>query len=153
MKNKFNFLIEAGKLSSEEYLPYRFYPPISIEEINHFLKSANLEIPGSLKTFYQFSHGAQLSELHIFSFPEIVENIQAHKDTYSPDFRDTLLPFAEILGTGDFFCFDMGKPNEKEYPILDCFHEIGPDEWEEICFGLIPWLKAMIENNFDPYWL
>ena len=142
-----------NKLPSEERESCRFYPPIGNEEINQYLSNYKFNLPANFTQFYLFSHGAILEEFKILNLTEIYNFIREIRETYFPDYINTIIPFAYIMDTGDFFAFDMEKRNEVGYRILDCFHEVGPADWNEICYGFTPWLREFIKNNMSYYWL
>ena len=64
-----------------------------------------------------------------------------------------LILIAYLIGVGDFVAFDLENATNDGLLILDCFHELSPENWEGICFGLKTWLEKMVQNQFRPFWL
>jgi hypothetical protein len=58
-------------------------------------------------------------------------------------------------GDGNYVGFDTGQMNEEgECPVLDCFHEVRPDEWGVIAPNFDNWLNRLVESKgLAVFWL
>jgi len=139
------------KLSKERRSVFHLNEGIQDNEINEMLKKLELILPKDFLIFYQFSYGAVLEELKILNPIEINDFRNELREIHEESIKDSIIPFAFISGTGDFFSFELN--NENEYKILDCFHEFPPNKWVEICNSFRVWLKKFLENDLEPYWL
>lgn len=72
-----------------------------------------------------------------------------------------LIPFCYLghIGTGDFCAFDPQQLDNSEYAVLDCDHELLPEEWRKakIASSFEEWLKKLFnqvidQNNIPEYW-
>lgn len=132
---------------------YRLNRGINEEEIRLLQRNADLAIPNELREFYEFSYGALLNEYRILTIPEIIQTISRIRTIYVGTYKTSTIPFAYLVGVGDWIAFDTKKSNKDGLLIIDCFHEVPPDKWKGICFGLRIWLRKMVNNNFRPFWL
>ena len=114
---------------------------------------AGIPLPNELLLFYEFSYGAQLGEYKILTAEEVCECRTILESTYGSDWNFDLIPFARVIDTGDFILLDPVRVEGEGLAILDGFHELPPEEWNVICYGIQAWLKAMVESEFTPYWL
>jgi hypothetical protein len=129
-----------------------FAPGLNLVEITQIEQKTGLTIPNELREFYQFSYGALLCEYKILTIPEIASLLLEIREVYGPS-EKSMLPFAYLMGVGDFVAFDLTREEEGKNLILDGFHELPPDEWQGICFGLTIWLERLAQNQFEPFWL
>jgi len=152
--NKYDFLEKyIRSISDVEQKEFRLSKGISEEEIRILQDKVNLDIPGELKEFYEFSYGATLNEYRILRIPEIAQAMSRMKTVYGEAYKTSIIPFARLIGVGDFIAFNTKRSKQDGLLIIDCFHELPPNEWKGICFGLRNWLKEMVNNNFHPYWI
>jgi len=128
-------------------------PGLEAAEIARLEAEAGITVPGELKAFYAFSYGADLAEHRILTIEEISEHLASLRETYRDTWRDTIVPFAFVVHVGDLVAFDLTQSGPDGLLILDCFRELGPAEWEGICFGLKNWIERMVENDLEPFWL
>ncbi len=122
-------------------------------EITALETKAGIEVPDELREFYKFSYGADLGDYKLLTIPEILERLSELREIYSDSWRDSILPFACVIDTGDSIAFDLGQSNTDGLLILDCFHEFPPEQWEGICYGFRNWLIQMVKNEMEPFWL
>lgn len=122
-------------------------------ETERLQAEAGVTIPDELETFYAFSYGADLAEHRILTIPEIAQHLASLREVYQDAWRDAILPFAYVVDVGDLVAFDLAQSGPDGLLILDCFRELGPAEWEGICFGLRNWLARLVENELEPFWL
>lgn len=152
--NQYDFLEKyIQSLPSSQRKEYVLNKGIPEEEMRKLQEKSKVDLPDELKEFYRFSYGATLSEYKILKIPEIVQAVSRMKTVYDDMYDASIIPFAQLLGVGDFMAFDTRKSNEDGLSIVDCFHEYPPNEWKGIGFGLRSWLKEMVRNDFRPYWL
>ena len=152
--NKFHFIQEyIQSLPSLKQVEYRLNRGISEEEIRLLQRDAGFEIPDELREFYQFSYGALLDEYKILDIPEISQFMARIKTVYGDVYNSNIIPFAYLRGVGDLISFNTNGSNEDGLLIIDCFHELPPNEWKEIGFGLKNWLMEMVNNDFRPFWI
>jgi hypothetical protein len=133
---------------------YALRPGMGETELRLLEAEAGVVVPEELREFYMFSYGADLGDHRILTIPEITTLISELQGVYKDLWRDSILPFAYVMDLGNFIAFDLGQASSTQgLPILDCFHELSPEEWKVICFGLKNWLVQMVENDFQPFWL
>lgn len=127
--------------------------PKNPAELAQIETECGIIVPNELKLFYSdFSYGAVLNEYQIYTIPQLLEFRESCKWVYEESWRDSILPFANLLGVGDFLAFDLTKRNDQGYLVLGCDHECDPKEWTEICYGLREWLLRMVDSDFQPFW-
>jgi hypothetical protein len=152
--SKFDFLsIYIKNLPDDERNSYLLRAGKSETEIGQLEAEAGIVVPNELREFYKFSYGAELNEYKILTISEIAEFLPELHWTYEDSWRESIFPFAYLVGVGDFIAFDVEQQNAAGLLILDCFHELSPEEWNGICFGLKNWMMKLAENNFVPFWL
>jgi hypothetical protein len=130
---------------------YSLDPAISEAEIGEHEKRTGVIVPDELREFYQLSYGARLSDYKVLTIPEIVERRSLIPWQSQP--RRSILPFAYLIGVGDFIAFDLERTSSSGLQVLDGFVEHPAEQWLPICYGLKTWLPGMIETNFEPFWL
>ncbi len=157
--DRFNFLKEYIEQLPEEERS-NFYPGFVLREgkssleIDRLESYAGISVPSELKEFYEFSYGAELGEYKILNISELVNHLSVLRLRYEENWVDAILPFAYIRGVGDLVAFDLNKSDEAgHFLIVDGFHEVHPNQWKGICFGLRMWLIKMTENKFKQFWL
>jgi hypothetical protein len=131
--------------------PFGLRTGISEPMIHQAEAGAGITIPSELKQFYRFSYGAMLGEYELLVIPQIKE-VLTWLSSDREFWRDSLLPFARVIDTGDLIAFDLDVSNNNGLQVLDGFHEFAPTEWKGICFGLKTWLLKMVNNDFRPFW-
>jgi hypothetical protein len=152
--NKYEFLKKyIQSIPNVKQKEYMLNKGISEEEIRLLQHEVNFDIPSELIEFYEFSYGATLNEYKILMVPEIEQTMSRLKSVYGDAYDTSIIPFANVIGVGDFIAFDTKKTNQDGLFIIDCFHELPPAKWKGICFGLRNWLKEMVGYNFRPYWI
>jgi hypothetical protein len=154
--SEFDFLkAYIDKLPKQERNDYFLRPSIGEAEIRQIESETGVVVPIELREFYRFSYGAKLSEYKILTISEIAELLSKLRKTLPKDFymKDSILPFAYLVGVGDIVAFDLEQSSADGLLILDGFVEFLPDKWEGVCFGLKIWLAKMVENRFHPFWL
>ncbi len=152
--SKFDFLQEyVNSLPATKRGSYILNPGKSESQIRQMEIEVGITIPAELKQFYAFSHGARLDEYKILTVPEIVEQLAELPQTYGDFWKESIFPFAYLMGVGDLVAFDVEKLSADGLSIIDCFHELPPEQWNVICFGLKTWLESMISSDFQPFWL
>ncbi len=152
--SRFDFLQDyINAISAAKRDDYTLNPGKSESRIRQMEIEVGITIPAELKQFYAFSYGARLDEYKILTIPEIVEQLAELRQTYGDLWKESIFPFAYLMGVGDFVAFDLEKLSVDGLSIIDCFHELPPDRWNVICFGLRTWLERMIGSNFQPFWL
>jgi hypothetical protein len=152
--SKFDFLQDyVNSIPATKRGIYTLNPGESESQIRRMEIEAGITIPAELKQFYVFSYGARLDEYKILTIPEIVEQLAELRQTYEDFWKESIFPFAYLMGVGDLVAFDLEKPSVGGLSIIDCFHELPPDRWNGICFGLRTWLERMISSDFQPFWL
>jgi hypothetical protein len=110
-------------------------------------------VPEGLREFYRFSYGAYIGEYKILTISEIADLTLSLRYRYEDEWTDHILPFAYVMGVGDFIAFDLERCGPGGLLVLDCFHELSATEWKGICFGLKNWLVQMVKNDFESFWL
>ena len=154
MKMDFGFLIEyVENLQAEKRQEITLYDGINMRSMKNLEKDLGFVIPNELKSLYKISYGAIFDEFKILRIPEIDELIKEIKITYQETYRNTIIPFAYLVGVGDFISLDSTVEKDGKLLILDCFHELPANEWSPICYGLDTWVKKIIDNDFQPFWL
>jgi len=152
--SKYEFLLSCcNELDPADYWDCQFAPALSFEEIDNLEARSGITVPAELKDFYQFSYGARLCEYKILTLDEIADTLKELIEVYGVYNRSSLLPFASVLGVGDYVALDLALAQDGELMVVDGFHELGPDEWENICYGLVNWLTKLAKNKFQPFWL
>jgi hypothetical protein len=140
-------------LREDSSYPFNLPPGCACGEITELDDVAGVPLPNELLFFYEFSYGAQLGEYRILTAEEICEYRSILESTYGSDWNFDLIPFARVIDTGDFLLLDPARAEGESLAILDGFHELPPEKWKVICYGIQAWLKAMVESEFTPYWL
>ena len=113
-----------------------------------------VSVPEELKEFYEFSYGAELGEYKILTVSEIANLLSELRSRYGESWVNTVLPFAYVKGVGDIVAFDLARSDEiGHFLLVDGFHEMNPNQWKGICFGLRKWLVKMTESKFESFWL
>jgi SMI1 / KNR4 family (SUKH-1) len=152
--NRYTFLGEFVKeVAPIDPTRFQLENGITKKELDSLQNRIALNIPEELREFYQFSYGAKLDEYRILKLPDIRTFISRAKVTYNGSWKDTIIPFAYLVGVGDFMSFDLEESNTGGFLIRDCFHELNPQQWGGVCHGLEQWLRKMINSNFKPFWL
>jgi SMI1 / KNR4 family (SUKH-1) len=157
--SEFNFLKQyIERLSEEErndpFLGYKLGKGKPGLEVSQVESRLGVSVAEELKEFYEFSYGAELGEYKILSISEIANLISELHSRYEDNWKDTVLPFAYVKGVSDIVAFDLANSNEMgQILMVDGFHEMDPQQWKGICFGLRNWLIKMTENKFEPFWL
>lgn len=152
--NRFSFLRSytqslAAGLSSQ----YRLMPSILRWQIKELAQQWGVELPEELEDFYEYSYGAILEEYEILTIEGIAESIAELERTYEEMWKDLWVPLAYVRGVGDVVAFNLQQTEHGLCQILDGFHEVTPDQWKPIGYGLESWLRKMCQNNFRPFWL
>jgi hypothetical protein len=152
--SKFDFLQDyINGLSDTKRGGYILKPGKSESEIRQLEVEVGITIPTELEEFYAFSYGARLNEYKILTVSEIIEQLYELRQTYGDAWKESVFPFAYLMGVGDLIAFDLEKLNADGMSIVDCFHELSPGQWNVICFGLRTWLERMTSSDFQPFWL
>lgn len=141
-------------LTDEQKHDYEWFfePGLELSEILALERKHEISIPDELKNFYRFSYGAHLGAYKILTIPEILAT-QKEIDMVYGTATQVILPFILVIDVGDYIVFDLEHANEDGLLLLDGFHEFNPDKWKAICFGFHVWLREMVNNNFEPFWL
>lgn len=93
--------------------------------------------------------------------PLIYESFVYDDDSSIEDYY-SILPIAYLgrLMTGDFCSIDLSNPNENNFPVIDCNHELPPSEWKKsvIASSMNEWLEHMFRrviqsSEFPEYWI
>ncbi len=134
-------------------MSYILNPGKSFSEIASLQVGTGLKLPDELEKFYEFTYGAKMHGYRLLTIPEIVQSLAEIRDIYEVQEIEWLVPFAYLVDVGDFVSFDLRRSNADRPLILDCFHELPPDEWKGICYGLENWMRRMANSGFDPFWL
>ncbi len=157
--SEFSFLKEyIEQLPKEErddpYLGFALRKGKEKFEVSQVESRAQISVPEELKQFYQFSYGADLGEYKILTVHEIVNLLSELRSTYGETWITTILPFGYVKDVGDIVAFDLANPDEVgHFPVIDGFHELPPNQWKRVCFGLRTWLAKMTESKFEHFWL
>jgi hypothetical protein len=123
-------------------------------EVSQVELQVGVFVPEELKEFYEFAYGADLGEYRLLTVNEIADLLSELRSSYEEGWKNTVVPFAYVRGVGDIVAFDQGKSDEMgHFLIVDGFHELSPNQWKGICFGLRTWLVKMAESKFEPFWL
>jgi hypothetical protein len=151
---KYKFLEKyISTLPREKKVDYSLEAPIHEEDLSHLESKYRLELPNELKELFRISYTPKLDEYQILTIPDIANTLVELENIYEELWDDSFLPFAYVIGVGDYVAFNLSKEDETGIAIVDCFHELPPSEWKEICFGLENWLLKMVETHFRPYWM
>jgi hypothetical protein len=157
--SKFSFLKEyIEQLPKEEqddhHLGFALREGKDKFEVSQVESQVQVSLPEELKQFYKFSYGADLGEYKILTIHEIVNLLSELRSTYGESWITTVLPFGYVKGVGDIVAFDLANSDEAGHlAVIDGFHELYPDQWKRVCFGLRTWLVKMTESKFEPFWL
>ena len=157
--SEFGFLKEyIEELPEEErndpYLGFRLRESKSILDVSQVESEVGVFVPKELKVFYEFSYGAELGEYKILTVSEIAHLLSELRSKYGESWANTALPFANVKGVGDIVAFDLARSDERgHFLLVDGFHEVNPNQWKGICFGLRNWLVKMTESKFESFWL
>jgi hypothetical protein len=133
--------------------PFRLPRGVTPEDADQLDDLAGIPLPAELKSFFEFSNGAQLGEYRFLTALEISQERGQLAATYGDLWQSGLIPFAKVIDTGDYLLIDPDRPHEDKSAILDGFHELPPSEWQVICFGLASWLASMMKSEFRQFWL
>lgn len=138
----------------DPYLGYMLHSGKSEAEIHKLELEKELWLPNELREFYKFSYGALLGEYKILTISEIASLLSEMHHTYEEDWIDSILPFAYVRGIGDVVAFNLEDQDKDGFlSVLDGFHELPPDQWKSVCYGLRTWLIKMVDNRFSPFWM
>jgi hypothetical protein len=142
--------LDHGALVSE----YALNPGLDIVEIDKKHQQFPHELPSELLNFYSFSYGCTLNEHELLRFDQIEKALSTLLDTYGDQWEGRFIPFTYHLGVGDYVLFDLSKVDgEGKNLIVDGFHELPPDQWKPICYGLENWMRSFIQNECEVFWL
>ena len=125
----------------------------AIREVQRDAESAHLVLPPELEALLAFTDGADLGDYRILTVREVREAIVLLRQTYGTDWREELIPFALLMGVGDYVLIDPSDAGAEGPAIIDGFHEQSPREWKVIRHGLLSWLMELSQHGFEPYWL
>ncbi|MGB8648911.1 MAG: SMI1/KNR4 family protein [Anaerolineae bacterium] len=115
---------------------------------------AGLALPAELKEFYEFAYGGRLGGYKLLTIPDIVSMLgEIHERYAGTPIPDSILPFAYLIDVGDFIILDIARATAEGTLVLDGFHELSPEQWKGICYGLETWLREMVASEFEPFWL
>ncbi|MCB0141241.1 MAG: SMI1/KNR4 family protein [Caldilineaceae bacterium] len=150
----FRFLLNyVSTMTKRGQTSFALFPGIitvnAFTEIEHRL---NLKIPQELFDFYTFSNGAILGEYEILPISQIPSALGELHSLYDDMWISSLLPFAYVSGVGDWIMLDLKRITLEGTSIIDGFHEVPPETWKVICYGLPIWLEKMCASNFRPFW-
>ena len=157
--SEFSFLKEyIEQLPEEERndpsLGFTLRESKSFLEVSQVESQVGISVPQELKVFYEFSYGAELGEYKILTVSEIANLLSELRSRYGESWVNTVLPFAYVKGVGDIVAFDLTSSDEMgHFLLVDGFHEVNPNQWKGICFGLRNWLVKMTESKFESFWL
>jgi hypothetical protein len=126
---------------------------LSRAEIQRLAAQVQIAVPTELMRFYEWSYGAKLCEYQIYTIPQIADTLVRLRTVYGRYERATILPFGYFHGVGDYVAFDVADRRDDKIAIVDGFHELSPDEWKIVTYGLEHWLRELAENDFEPFWL
>jgi hypothetical protein len=157
--SEFSFLkVYVEQLPEEErndpYLGFALREGKSILEVSQIESQVGISVPKELKSFYEFSYGAEMGEYKILTISEIANLLSELRSRYGESWANTVFPFAYVKGVGDIVAFDVARADEMgHFLLVDGFHEVNPSQWKGICFGLRNWLAKMTESKFESFWL
>ena len=133
---------------------YALKPGLDSVQIDKKHQQFPYDLPSELLVFYSFSYGCTLNEHELLGFDQIEESLSSLRDTYVDQWEGRFIPFAYHRGVGDYVLFDLSEVNSEGEPlIVDGFHELPPDQWKSICYGLESWLRSFIQNDCEVFWL
>ena len=127
--------LELQKMSS--YLSYT--PP---EEYIEFLRNFN----GC--DIFRYDN---IDGFSFLSTQKVIQTNHNLKEEYGTDWDNNIIVFCECIGEGNYIGFRA--KNQKNYEIVDCFHEYLPSEWKNISFSLESFLENLLNSKGKKFWL
>jgi len=107
-----------------------------------------------MRALFMSTYGGQFGEYELLTVPRMKEMSIQLEAIYEDRWNTDLLPIFLVRGTGDSIAMDLSDINADGHAqILDGFHEVPPEEWTKLGYGLRNWLLRMAENDFRPFWL
>lgn len=142
-----------------EGLPVTFHKNIgaSDSEIASLIENEASKLPEEYLDLLRHFNGFRLfvyEELSGFKFlgtAEIIEEAKLQKEIYGEDWDESVVIFCQLICDGDFIGFRFNQ--DGSYSILDCFHEINPNEWQVVSGSLEAFLEKLIVEKGKKFWL
>lgn len=109
-------------------------------------------VPQELRSLYMFSYAPILGDYKVLTLREIASLMVDLHSIYEGLWNPSFIPFAYVMGVGDYLVLEQGEERAGGLLVRDGFHELPPHQWEGICYGLREWLLRMTASHFEPFW-
>ena len=156
-----NILLVQNENGHLCYAGFEWRSPATDTEISKFEKANKIMLPDDYKEFLKTSNGATLFKdieygqwgCVLYGLDELIEKSKQVKNAYGDLFKESWLVFAEWLGDGDLFIFDLEKVsnNEKKYLLYGGGCDSPADYRYLRNFEI--WLDRLIVAQGAKYWL
>ena len=157
--DKLNVLITAiNSPGYEEFITVSSANPGAVEnELERVEDYFKFKLPEEYKVFLKWSNGCSLFNCEdldgylFFSAEKLPVENEFQREIYEDAQMDSILVICSLLGDGDYI--GLRIINEKEYEVLDIYHDESPANWNVITHSFNEFLDKLIDLKGRKYWL